>query len=101
MLEELNHTGHRKFSALRGVGVQQLRRHEVGVLQLSLLRRPGHSDASILLRHWSADYMQVNPMSVTRGDARGGVVGARIYGPGELPLGTVSTYFMCELIIHV
>ena len=32
--------------------------------------------------------MQVNPMSDMRGDARGGVVGARIYGPGELPLGT-------------
>jgi hypothetical protein len=38
--------------------------------------------------------MQVNPMSDMRGDARGTMVGARIYGPVELAL-VLAELFSC------
>lgn len=38
-------------------------------------------------------------MSDMRGDARGGVVGARIYGPVELALGTCRSFLMSELLL--
>ena len=45
--------------------------------------------------------MQVNPAGDMRGEERGGVVGARIYGAVELPLVLAETFVMAELLSHV